>query len=441
MSGSRRGGGCLAGLAFVTAILLGILFVGSTLVVLLMFNVEQKFLQPGLYKDVMVQQNIYVRVPELAAEQIVYSSTRIPTGEENEGETASDQALIVRIIALASPALSSCLQTELGPIAYADLGAASRSPTATEAEDVKACLRANGVPAEIADTHSGMPIFFWMLSERDWRNTLEVLLPPDWLRAQFESVIDQIYADLSSNQNQAAIKIPMTDLKARLQGDEGFDAIVALLEAQPVCTPDQLAQIQGLADPYQPLKDVPVCRPPDAAIIAIYPNIRATLAFLAEQIPNEAELKYATDPGSSSQDPLEQPRQVLSAMRTIVRASFLVPIVLLALVVAFGARSKKGLLRCLGIPLLVGGALGVLIVVAGLASTHQLVSNMLLGAQSSGSTMAPGIRGAAVDLMGAIAEGYLGAFLVQATAMAVVGLVMVIGSFFVDRPRPIPAPG
>jgi hypothetical protein len=423
------------------AIVMGILFVGSTLAALLMLNVEQKLLQPGLYKDVMVQQNIYARVPELAAEQIVYSSTLVPTGEENGDEAASDQALIVRIIALASPALSSCLQTELGPSAYADLGAASRSPSAVEAEDVKACLRANGVPAELADTHGGMPIFFWMLSEQDWQKTLETLLPPEWLQAQFESVIDQIYADLRSDQDREAVKIPMADLKARLQGEDGFDAIVALLEAQPACTPDQLAQIQGLVDPSEPLKEVPVCRPPDATLTAIYPNIRATMAFLAEQIPDEAELKYATDSGSPSEDPLEESRRALSTVRTVVGLSLLVPIVLLALVVAFGARSIKGLLRCLGIPLLVAGALGVLIAVVGLTSTHQFVTNMLLGAESSGSTMAPGIRGAGADLLGAIVEGYLAAFLVQAIAIAVVGLVMVAGSFLVDRPRPVPAPG
>ena len=430
---SSRGGGCLRS---VLAAVAAILFVVASLAALVLFNAEQAFLRPDLYKKVMVQQGVYERLPELVAEQLVYSSSVIPSGDEQDGETASDRSFLAQIVAVASPALTSCLQTELGPSAYADLGAASRQATAAETNLVKGCLRANGVPVALADTHGGMPIFFWMLSEQDWQAILAALLPPDWLRAQSESVIDQVYRDLQAGQPTSAIKIHMGDLKARLTGEEGFNAVVQLIDAQPSCTADQLAQIQGLIDPTAPLEEVPICRPPEVALTLIYPNIRATLASLAEQIPDEAEFKYAGEQGPSAQDPLESPRQALNMVRTAVRVALLVPIVLLALVALFGARSIKGLLRCWGIPLLVAGVLGSLIAAAGLAMTHQAVSNAILGGPAAHSNLAPGVLHLQVDILTALAGGYLDAFLVQVVAMALIGLAMIVVSFFVERPRP-----
>jgi hypothetical protein len=427
MSSDRGGSGCLA---FLAAIVAG-LFVGSTLVVLLLFNVERGFLQPGLYKDAMVQQRIYDRVPELAAEQLVYSSTVVPSGEEDEA--ASDQTFIAKVVGLAPADLTGCLQSGLGPVAYAELGADSRQPTPAETDQVKACLRAHGVPAGLADTHDGMPVFFWILTEEDWQTIFDALLPPDWLRAQFESVIDQVYEDLRSDEPGAAADIPLADLKARLLGDEGFDAIVTLLQAQPACTPDQMAQIQGLTDPTEPLKDVPVCRPPDPILTAMYPNIQATLALLDEQIPDQAELRYGSG-SEGSENPLERPHQILNTIRSAVLVSLLVPLVLLGLVTLLVVRSVKGLLRWWGIPVLASGVIGAALALASLASTHRLVGDLIVRQKAASSSLAPGVLDAEADLLNAIAQGYLEAVLIQAIALAVLGAVMVTASFYVGRP-------
>jgi hypothetical protein len=279
-----------------------------------------------------------------------------------------------------------------------------------------------------------MPIFFWMLSEEDWQAILTTLLPPDWLRAQFENAFDQLYADLQADRSGSGIKIPMADLKARVNGAEGFNAVLRLIEAQPACTLAQLAQIQTLTDPAAELKDVPICRPPDAVLTSIYPNIRATLAALADQIPDQAELKYGGDDESTG-DPLATPRQVLGTLRALALAALLVPIVLLALVALCGARSIKSLLRWLGVPLVVAGALGILVAAAGLIATHVVVSSALQGGQGAHSGMAPGVFDAGVDVMSAVARGYLVAILVEAVVIALIGIGLILSAHFVERPR------
>jgi hypothetical protein len=433
MSSDRRGGGCLTFLAVVAAAL----FVVLAPLALALFNVERGFLEPGLYKRAMVEQDVYERVPELGAEQIVYSSTAHPAGEEREDEEPSEQTLIATTIALASPELTACLQGELGPIPYAALAADSRPPTETETGQVKSCLRMHGVPAGLADTHDGMPIYFWMLTEEDWQTILEALLPPEWLQAQFESAIDQVYEALKGD-GDGAVEISMADLKARILGDDGFNAVVALMKAQPACGDDQLAQLQALTDPTEPLKDVPVCRPPDVVLTAVYPNIDATLASLADQIPDKAELKLGGVSGSP-EDPLQKPREVLGAIRAIAYLGLLVPLALLGLVALLVIRSPRSLLRWWGVPILLAGVLAAAGAITGLSAAPGSIADLIAGSRSSFTAVAPGVLDLQTELLKSIARGYLQSVLIQAVLLASIGTVMVAASFYVGRPSLAPA--
>jgi hypothetical protein len=428
VSRDSRPNGCLTFLAVVAAAL----FVVLAPLTMALFNVERSFLEPGLYKRAMVEQNVYERVPELAAEQLVYGSTPHSTDEEREDEESSEQTLIAGTIALASPDLTACLQGELGSLAYAELGADSRPPTEAETDQVKTCLRIHGVPIGLADTHDGMPIYFWILTEEDWRTVLEALLPPEWLRVQFESVIDQVYEALKGD-GDGAVRISMADLKERITGDAGFGAVVALMEAQPPCDEDQLSQIQALTDPTEPLKDVPVCRPPEAVLVAIYPNVRATLAFMAGQIPDQAELKLGGESGSS-EDPLQTPRDVLGAIRAIAYLSLLLPLALLGLVALLVVRSPRSLLRWWGVPILVAGVLTAAGAIVSLSVAPGSIADLMAGSRSSFTALAPSVLDTQADLMQAIVRGYLQAVLVQGVLLTAIGVVMVAASFYVGRP-------
>jgi hypothetical protein len=436
MPSDARGSGCLTFLAVIAAGL----FVLVAPLTLVAFNFERSFLEPDLYKRAMVEQDVYQRLPDLVAEQLVYGSTARPTGEEaengDEGDGSSEESFYAQTMALASPELTSCLEGELGPLAYGELAADERPPTEAETEQFKGCLRIHGVPAQLADTHDGMPIYFWMLTEEDWQAILTALLPAEWLQTQIESVIDQVYEALHGD--GSTVMIPMADLKERIAGDDGFDAVLALMEAQPPCSDDQLAQIQALADPTEPLKDVPMCRPPDAVLEAIYPNIRATLQFMADQIPDQAELKLGDDSGSS-EDPLEQPRQVLGVVRAVAFLSLLLPVLLLGLIALLVVRSPRSLLRWWGTPIMLAGSLALVGAIAGLSSAPGAVADLVAGSRSHFTALAPGVLDLQAELMDAIVRGYLQAILVQAVLLTGVGTVMVAASFWVGRPALAPA--
>jgi hypothetical protein len=102
-------------------------------------------------------------------------------------------------------------------------------------------------------------------------------------------------------------------------------------------------------------------------LAAATPQIQATLSEAIVQIPDEADLTQISRsegesesgevPGESAPDP----RQVFQLTRLGLRLSPLIPVVLLLLVALFAVRSRKGLLRWWGIPLLVVGLVGLVL--------------------------------------------------------------------------------
>ena len=424
MSSQRSTVGCLLN---GIAVVLAILFVWSALAALFLVGAQQKLLAPDPYKQVLVEQNVYNRLPRLVAEQLDYNTS---TGSD------SDQAFIASIIKVASPALTSCLETSLGPSAYADMENAARQPTMSEVSAVKACLRADGVPTSVATSHNGIPVFFWMLSEPDWQAVLTSLLPPDWLKAQSESVIDQIYAEVQSG-DRRPITISLTDVKTRLKGSEGLDAITRLIDAQPACTLDQLAELIGSIAQSQPLTSLPVCHPPDQIISALDPAIQSVLGLLADQIPDQYVISSGTS--SSTGDPLQAGPDALSTLRTITIVAFLIPVLLLALVALCAARSVRGLLVWLGVPMLVAGAIGALLSAAGMAATNAAVSSAVSGRFGS-TALAPDVADLQVQLIGAIGRGYMTAVLVDALVLTLIGAGLLVASFAVGRVKAPPQP-
>ena len=257
---------------------------------------------------------------------------------------------------------------------------------------------------------------------------MTALLPPEWLQTQTESIVDQLYATLRSDQSNPSLSIPLADLKARLQGDQGYAVVVQVLNAQAPCTAAQLAQASG-SDGTEPLGQVPVCRPPQSEMVSAAPSIHSALDDLVSHVPDQAEFKLNDESNPSSSVNYESMRSGLATFETISHWALLVPLVLLALVAALGARSLVGLLRWWGIPILVTGVVGLGLTLAGLVAAHSIGWGSILEGQSGASNLTSGI----VQLIGDSATGIAGAFVATfgllSLGAAILGLVMVVGSF------------
>jgi hypothetical protein len=410
MAGSARGGHLRSGLAFICACLA----IALALPALVLVEVGQELLQPAVYKDALISQNAYQRLPELAAQQIVYAS----------GTAAlSDPAFVASVFDSPSSSLSSCLEGGFGPSAYSDLRASARPPTPAELGQIKSCLRAGGAPATVSQTVDGMPVYFWVLTESDWDGVLTALLPPDWVRTQVESVVDQFFGTLASGQGDAVVHVSLVDVKTRLEGPEGLAAVEQLIAAQPSCSLDQLGKIVTIATSGAPLGEVPVCRPPDAVVPIMSPSIQSALTLLAGLIPNTTEVDL-TGGSSGGQNPLVPAHDFFDLTRGAAVAGVGLAVLLWLLAVALGARSVGSALRWLGVPLAVVGAAELALAVAGQAIVHGVVTDRLPSSLNE-SGIGPALAALEVDSLNWIVTAFFGRMGIQAFLLLAVGLTLV----------------
>ena len=117
-------------LARLIAVLFAGLFVISTGVTLIFFNLGQHLFDAELYKQVLVEQQIYQRVPSLLAEIIVSSLQK---------ESCIDNPIACRVDE-STDEEKACLQDKLGQEAYQAISSNQRKPTQGEIDTVKSCL-------------------------------------------------------------------------------------------------------------------------------------------------------------------------------------------------------------------------------------------------------------------------------------------------------------
>lgn len=293
------------------AFVLVMLFVVTALLSLLLFNVERQLLHPGLYKRALAEQNVYERFPELVSEELVRVGTYNPCAER---------------------------------------------------PDDPRCVGEGPPDASGSGGENGPPPFAQFLSQEEWAAILALLFQPEWLQAQTESAIDQLFNSLDSESAPPVIAISTKELRERFSSEAGVEAVSRLIRAAPPCSSEQLAGMvfSGL---NANLSALMTCSPPDEMLLMIKPAIQAQLIRVAANIPDQAVLgggaaaeSAPTGPGGPSGP---DTRLVLRVVRQVMLLSPLLPLAVLLLIAVFGARSLKDLLHWWGVPLLIAGLIGV----------------------------------------------------------------------------------
>lgn len=297
------------------AILFMLLFVVLTPLVLLVFNVELLLLKPDLYKEALVEQGFYERLPDLVGAQLVQGLLYNPC-EANPGMCEED-----------------------------------------------------GLASSDEET-GGPPAYMAMFDEEDWAYLMQSLFPQSWLQAQTEGVIDQIFAYLDGGGDELVLKISMSEFKQSLDDQKKEEIILKLLEDSPPCTEEQLVEIAKILMGGEEAQ-VPVCKPPEELLTPFMGEMVAMLSIMLSDVPDEMTLNPSDfsgeddgegpEAGLSGSDLLgDNPLAVLRFLRRGFLFSPLLSLALLALIAIFGIRSFRGLMIWWGIPLLLVGVLVII---------------------------------------------------------------------------------
>ena len=400
------------------AVLLCALFIVTIVVVLLLVNADSLLLSPTVYQNALARERIYERLPDLAASQIY-----MEMHSASEGETWTNGG---NPLQYAGPEATACVQAAFNPQTYRDILGGIRPPTPQEINTMAEC----GVGGAAAS--GGAPAFFITLSQDQWTSLLRTLLPPEWLQSQVESVLTQIFRILEQPGAPLSLTIDMREFKSRLTGPAGTDAVFQIIQTLPACPAGYLP---SSSDPSQLLQ----CKPSDEILTTFKPQISKALADATADIPDQVDiLKQLRDTGALNLEATGLPvgpRQLLQVGRWVVRLSPILCVAILLIVTLLVVRSWKGFLRWWGYPLLAAGIAVLATAIVLWVGLDVLVS---LGRENLPATVSIDVYDTVAGILVYITHRYSLVTGVEGIILGLVGLGLVVGSFFVGRGKPAP---
>ena len=180
-------------LARFLAVVFAALFVCTTVAVVFLRPIGTQMLAPQTYKDVLREQRVAERLPELTADTI------------DRAVTAAGRKV-------------------------------EQSPGAATG-DFAGWLQA--------------------VSTQDMQTLVGAVLPADYVNGQLDGVVDQFFAYVHSDVKTPSVKLALVDLKQRLSGGVLEDAYVKVLQGKPACAGDAATGLPvGCCPPAERLPDV-----------------------------------------------------------------------------------------------------------------------------------------------------------------------------------------
>lgn len=104
-----------------------------------------------------------------------------------------------------------------------------------------------------------------LLDAASYQELMRLLFPPEWVRGQSESLIDQFWAYYNFQTPDLHLLVDFSAVKARLQAGPDLRVVQILVQRLPVCTEQDILSI-GLLALQGKLDQAPLCRPPDQLI-------------------------------------------------------------------------------------------------------------------------------------------------------------------------------
>lgn len=376
----------LTACARLIAALFAAVFIVAALISLLLFNAERHFVNSDLYKRVLLEERVYDSLPRLLSTQIAAGMTHNPCDED---------------------------------------------PSSCEGEG----------EAEPEDDEGGPPEYFQNMDAGQWELLLGEILSANWLQEQTESVIDQFFEFLESDETTPSLAISLVDIKARLLGGNGVDTVLKIVDVQPPCNNDQLSELKDMIENDMSEADLLSCRPPQELLDRSIITIEDTLNEVIGSLPDETLLGENFMDSEASEQPEENADEIqigrtLRRIRTIMQWSPIVPIVLLLLVLAFGVRSFRDLLRWWGIPLMVTGLIALIFSILSMPIFNWLLRTFVED-QIPGYFSTEFVQ-LGFDLGRSAIRSYVKTITLQAGILSLVGLVFSAVSTFIKPKRSAP---
>ncbi len=259
-----------------------------------------------------------------------------------------------------------------------------------------------------------LPVAMRGMSQQAWEGYFRAMLPQETLKAMGDETLNSVFAYL--NQQTDSVQVSLVPLKTSMVSDAGTQAVFTLLQSQPACTLEQIAQTtMNLFNN----SEIEFCNPPAELIPMLTPMIQGQMQAAVIAIPDQLPLLSAP--------PQNDPRQTLQTTRMAMRLSPILPLGFLLLLTIVVIRSLKDWLSWWGIPLFITGGLAALMGLAGAPIFGAVLRGIL-------SNQPPALLlGLANDLASAMLQALLMPVLWQGLGIAFIGFGMAVAGYFIRK--------
>jgi len=344
-------------------------FLISAPIALLLFNLQNYILNPHSIMTILDEQNIYDQLPSILAQQIPYIMTYNP-----------------------------CLE----------------HPEQCEGEN----------PEEAGD-NNGIPDYMEHLSVSNWELILSHLLTPEWIKSQTESVLNQLYDFLNSDEEKLNITVSLVGLRENLRGQRGMELMRILLDAQPPCTETQLALLLDAYEDDLSPDQLLTCRPPEKFMDRLGPPMEAALERAIQDIPDQIILGnkiFNEVENRSAPTNNESPSINLRSLRSLMQLIPLLPLIFLIFLTIFGVRSWKDFFFGWGIPFIL---VGMFVLVLGLIGVPMLDWGLkTFVVDRIPGFIHPSLQDLSIDLLKLFVQSFMRVIAVQAVWITFLGIIL-----------------
>lgn len=293
--------------------------------------------------------------------------------------------------------------------AFADQGLYQRIPA----------LLASMLTTSIAENQNAIPLLK-ALTVTDWQTSIATLLPPEESKTLADNALDATFDYLNGKTDSAVISL--VPVKTHLVGEAGLQVVRQFLSLQPQCTTEQLTQMAlGILG-----GQVILCNPPEEAMGLMAPFIQAQLQAMTSLLPDQ----LAFIPGTTSHTP-NDPRLKLNAVRSAIKLTPFIPVLLLFGIAVFAVRTLKEWLIWWGWPIMIAGVISALTALIGSPVIGWILQLLI---QNQGTIFIPSILATSLgETASAVARQMLAPVVPEGFILAFLGLGMVIASMFISR--------
>ncbi|MBI5824865.1 MAG: hypothetical protein HZB18_12615 [Chloroflexi bacterium] len=267
---------------------------------------------------------------------------------------------------------------------------------------------------------SEFPLIMQSMSADAWEAFFRALLPPEMLETIGNEALNSTFAYLNMQTDSAQVNL--APLKAGMAGDAGVQAVFTILGTQPDCSLNQIAQMTlGMLSGGE----IEFCNPPADLRPALAPIIQSQLQVAGAAIQDDVIIMSAP--------PQNDPRQRLKSARFFMRLSPILPLAFLLGLTLLVVRSLKNWLGWWGVPFFITGLLALVMGLLGAPLFGAILQRALVNRMP---TYLPVIfLDYGSDLASAMLKALLAPILWQGLLLALLGLGMVTGAYFVKAQK------